>query len=138
MADIQYRIDKKVAGQMAVVCFFFDFMGLVAFIPGVGTALDWLINACAEAIFYYWLGRYNISYFKSPTVGIATGVEWVVKFFFGFLPATSLQIGIIVSTSWAEDAITAKTGVNVSGKAPVKGKERPDTKKDSREVMSDI
>ncbi len=105
---------------MGMACLLFDTLGLVGFIPGIGTALNWLLLALAQAIFWYWLRKYDVPFFVdkkgAPSAKniIATTVSMIMESLFGFLPAISLQIGIIVSTSWAEDVLAAKTGKAVS------------------------
>ena len=129
MAEVLYRIDNNTAFQMAMVCAFFDFMGLVGLIPIVGTAINWMFVAAAEGIFYLWLKKYNIQFFKKPSTGIATIIAALAESFFGFLPAISAQIGIIVIASWGEDKLKSITSLE-AGKS---GQDTTQVPKESKE-----
>lgn len=106
MAAINYRIETQTAFKMMMVCLLFDLLGIIGLIPIIGTAIDWVLTACAEFLFYFWFRQYGVSYVSSTRGIVATVTATIVETFFGFLPAISLQMGIIISTSWAEDAIT--------------------------------
>ena len=93
---------------MAMVCLLFDLLGLIALIPFIGTVIDWLLTLLAETLFYFWLKSHNVTYLTTAKGLVATGIAGLVEFFFGFLPAISLQFGTIIATSWAEDALTAE------------------------------
>lgn len=109
MDEKKYRISTTAAFQMGMVALFFDFLGLIATIPVVGTIFNWMVLAAADYAFWFWFRSKKVDMFaRKNMLGII--IATILELIFGFLPAIFGQTAILTLTSWGEDKLKGGNG----------------------------